>query len=185
MIVVDKMQAWQALQERFSRVVDRIGERIDLGIMDAVVSCNATGLYTTASCEGHLDHGLAYPWIDVSCEEAEDLAHRIAVLLHTGKREDAETKRLMQEHRYLLLQGEQRLVAQLHSFYQSRPFDYDRHLSIWSFGNGKPRLQSHGAEYQQFRDDAEKTQKLKEYQGEMAAFASFLKERFFASEELP
>jgi hypothetical protein len=182
MQTLSKSQVWTDLQKRFHRTVDRLGERIDPGIMDTVVAFNAAGLYTSASCEGHLDHGLAHPWIDVTHEEAEDIAQKIVELLNEGKREDAYTQQLMKEHRQLLLQAEQGLVELLNAFYQHHTFDYDRHLIVWRFSNGKPRLQSHGAEYQPYRDPAKKAQKLKEYQDEMQCFASFLKERFFATQ---
>jgi len=180
MLTIDKSQTWEELERRFARVVDGLGEHIDARIMDAVIALNANDVYTVASCEGHLDHGCPYPWIDVSLEEAESTARKIAVLLHDGKREAMGTQLLMQIHRSLLLQAEYELVGLLDAFYQCHPFNYDHHLSIWRFGNGKPRLQSHGAEYQQFREEAEKAEKLAEYQREMQCFASFLRERFFA-----
>lgn len=173
------MQKWNNLEKQFKWATDRIGTHIDPGIMETVIAMNAVGLYTVASCEGHLDHGCTYPWIDVSLEEAKDLAQKIIMLLHAGKREDEETQRFMKEHRALLLQAEYGLIEQLNLFYQHHPFNYDRHLSIWRFGNGQPRLQSHGAEYQQFREFDEQTVKLKEYQAEMQAFTDFLKMRFF------
>lgn len=56
---------WDELTEIFSHVTDRIGRSIDKGIFDTVVALNALGIATSASCEGHLDHGLPYPWVDV------------------------------------------------------------------------------------------------------------------------
>ena len=179
MIVINKNQEWENLEQEFKRTVDGLGKHIDPSIMKTVVSLNAMGIYTTASCEGHLDRACPYPWIDVSLKKAENLSEKIFVLVREGKREEEETQRLMKEHRELALQAEQGLVKQLEEFYQHYPFNYDRHLSIWRFGNGKPRMQSHGAEYQAFRDLAERAEKLKEYQQEMQRFAAFLKARFF------
>jgi excisionase family DNA binding protein len=182
MITIDKRQTWNDLEERMARTIDRLKKHIDPGIMQTVVALNAMGIYTTASCEGHLDRALAYPWIDVSLEEAESLSDQILAFVREGKREEEETQRLMQKHRELVLQAEYSLVKHLEDFYQHHPFNYDRHLSIWRFGNGKPRLQSHGAEYQTFRDPSARAEKLAEYQSEMQAFADFLKRRFFGED---
>ncbi len=59
------MQQWTETSEKFSRVTDRLGKHIDKGIFDTVVALNILGFDTEQSCEGHLDHGLAYPWIDI------------------------------------------------------------------------------------------------------------------------
>src|SRR5580765_6275630 len=114
MLITAKNQALQDLEKHFAtKVVDGLGLHIDAGILGTVVAFNASGMYTTASCEGHLDHGAAYPWIDVSSKEAEKLAQKIAELLYEGKREDPETQHLMQRHRHLLLQAECGLVERL------------------------------------------------------------------------
>ena len=180
MQTVTKSQVLDDLREHFKRVVDGIGTPIDQGILDTVVAFNAIGLYTTASCEGHIDEGLAHPWIDISCEDAEKLAGKIAWKLYEGKREEEETKRMMQQHRLCLLREEQKLVEFLDAFYQQHRFNYERHLSICRFSNGAPRIQSYGADHQEFRDTHERAQKLKEYQQEMLRFAEFLRDRFFA-----
>lgn len=51
-------------KEDLERIVDGQGTRIDEKIIDLVAAVN---LYvpTTASCEGHYDHGLPFPWVDV------------------------------------------------------------------------------------------------------------------------
>src|ERR1700726_3863361 len=181
MLAIDKSQIWQEIEQQFAKMTDSTGTPIDPGILATVIALNAQDIFTVASCEGHLnrDNTKPYPWIVVSCQEAEDLDQRIAELLYEGKREDAETKRLMQLHRLLLFNVEYDLVELLNTFYQHQAFEYDRHLSIWRYSNGTPCLQSHGAEYQQFREPDVRAAKLKEYQDEVHAFASFLKARFF------
>lgn len=51
------------------RLVDGMGCPIDEGILKAVVALNLLGLPTSQSCEGHLDGGHPYPWIDFHTEE--------------------------------------------------------------------------------------------------------------------
>jgi len=63
MLVASKNQVWQDLEYQMRRTVDGLGKRIDAGIMDAVVALNANDIYTTASCEGHLDWGATRGWI--------------------------------------------------------------------------------------------------------------------------
>jgi hypothetical protein len=50
------------------KIVDGLGLGIDVKIMDLVVAVNQY-ITTTASCEGHYDHGLKVPWIDVYNKE--------------------------------------------------------------------------------------------------------------------
>ena len=73
MIVASKSQAWKDLYKYFSHVIDGIGTPIDAGIIDVVVGLNAVGVNTQASCEGHLDHGNAHPWIRIGAPSVDDL----------------------------------------------------------------------------------------------------------------
>ena len=59
------MDRWNELEEQFKHVTDALGKPIDAGIFQTVVAFNALGVSTIMSCEGHVDHGLPYPWIDV------------------------------------------------------------------------------------------------------------------------
>jgi hypothetical protein len=53
------------LRKKVDKITDALGMPIDEGIKEAVIMFNAVGLYTSSSCEGHLDHGFPAPWIDV------------------------------------------------------------------------------------------------------------------------
>lgn len=66
---------WEETAKHFSKVVDKLGKPIDTGIFDTVVALNMLGVPTRASCEGHLEWGLPYPWIDVEAEDA--IKHRL------------------------------------------------------------------------------------------------------------
>jgi hypothetical protein len=65
---------WDESVEKFRKVTDRLGCPIDAGIFDTVVALNILGVHTTMSCEGHLDHGLAYPWIDTPIDNYHKLS---------------------------------------------------------------------------------------------------------------
>ncbi len=71
------MQQWTETSEKFSHVTDKLGEPIDKGIFDTVVALNILGFVTRQSCEGHLDHGLPYPWVDVT-NKKDDLFLRLS-----------------------------------------------------------------------------------------------------------
>ncbi len=52
------------------KIVDGLGMHIDDGIKDAVAAFRALGFQTSASCEGHRDRALPYPWIDFRGEKS-------------------------------------------------------------------------------------------------------------------
>lgn len=50
---------------RFAQsLVDGIGQGLDPESIQPVAALHFLGVPTTASCNGHSDHGLAFPWID-------------------------------------------------------------------------------------------------------------------------
>ena len=58
--------AWlNKLRKKVDKITDALVMPVDEGIKEAVIMFNAVGLYTSASCDGHLDHGILAPWIDI------------------------------------------------------------------------------------------------------------------------
>ncbi len=49
----------------FSRATDKLGKKIDKGILETVVAMNVLGITTDMSCEGHIGWGVPYPWIRI------------------------------------------------------------------------------------------------------------------------
>jgi hypothetical protein len=182
MLKFSKNQVWDRLHKLFERETDRMGMPIDAGILDTVVALNAAGIRTKASCEGHSRRAKAYPWIDIQCPQADALEAEILACLdqdsRAGKGRSLKTKDLIHRHRSLLVDEERKLARLLDQFYHVHSMEYDRHLVLVRFIKGECRLQSHGSEYQEYRSASERAEKLKEYQDEMGAFASFLKEVF-------
>jgi len=66
---LDWPSTWEEAEDFAHHLVDGIGYPIDEGILEAVVALNMIGLHTCQSCEGHLDDGLPYPWIDFETNE--------------------------------------------------------------------------------------------------------------------
>jgi hypothetical protein len=69
MIVKEKEQYLEQVFDIVACTVDSQGRPIDLGIMGTVLYLNVHGIRTISSCEGHLDRGLAYPWVRVPTED--------------------------------------------------------------------------------------------------------------------
>src|SRR5216683_6860035 len=72
--------SWEEGRSEVSRFTDRLGSPIDEGIFDTVVVLNLLGFRTFQSCEGHLDHGCPYPWVDVI--DAERFSHHTNRWIH-------------------------------------------------------------------------------------------------------
>lgn len=179
MLTLTKNQVWEDLEREYARTVDGLGKRIDKGIMDTVIALNANDIHTTASCEGHLDWGCPYPWVDIGSGDPklDEIEQQIAELLYEGKRD--EVGRLYLEVKHFHYQEELKLIPILESFYQHYPLHYDRHLIFIHDIRGGCRIQSQGADTQEMRSQPERAQKLKEYQSEMQAFTDFLRRQFF------
>jgi len=62
----EKEIAWDNKLKEIEEIKDPLGEKIDDGIKETVAAFNLNGLSTSGSCEGHLDHGTAAPWVEVS-----------------------------------------------------------------------------------------------------------------------
>jgi len=69
-----KDQIWEEVFDRVAMTTDDLGRRIDPGIIYLILALNASGIRTTFSCEGHLDHGQSYPWVWIPAEDQSKLA---------------------------------------------------------------------------------------------------------------
>lgn len=59
----------QEIQQQVDLITDGLGLPIDDLIKPAVVALRLWGFPTSASCQGHTDWGLPYPWIDIDTRE--------------------------------------------------------------------------------------------------------------------
>jgi len=204
-----EQQPWQDMEKEVGSWVDGLGMPIDPGIKDTVIALNLLGFKTRASCEGHIDRGLSYPWIDFETKNQEivnletkrdeinnQIAERreeiqkkypdlpIGEALH--REEFADVKALYQEMHML---GDQiahlsksqlmPLKNLLEQFYKSRTTDPDKMITIHALNPTFLRMYSLGGDWQVTRNDNERALKLKEYQQEMNEFTDFLKNQYF------
>ncbi len=75
-IIADMNTKYEAALKKLAKTADGMGKGLDDEIRHAVAALNAAGFVTTASCAGHFDHGLPYPWINIGEEQfTGDLQH--------------------------------------------------------------------------------------------------------------
>jgi len=67
-----KETEWENKKKEIESWYDGEGYGIDEKIKDTVVAFNMVGLPTGASCEGHLDWGYSYPWVEVEAPDEPD-----------------------------------------------------------------------------------------------------------------
>jgi hypothetical protein len=171
-----------ALLNRIIKKVDKItaalGMPMDEGIKEAVIMFNAVGLYTSASCEGHLDHGIPAPWIHIGApnEPKEQFigeneiyrkvagkynlkigevrrGYNIEAWDEAGRElvkneETKEYKRWRKENKKLLKKAKKFLEE----FYKNRKVEPDIKLEIEIFGNGSFRIHNGGKYYKSVND---------------------------------
>jgi hypothetical protein len=154
----EKRKEWEQYASDAAEIKDNLGKGIDSGIFDTVVALKALDISTTASCEGHLEHGLAFPWIDVEAPAPE------------GWREDEEKK---EEWKEANLAQRAKIENILTDYYSNRNVATGVKLKIVDRGIfGAFRIQSEGA----LDEDKEIRPEFKK---EMADFTQFLKSKFF------
>ena len=166
-IDVGKEQLWRDVAGKMSRVTDKLGMTIDPGIMDTVVALNLLGIPTVQSCEGHIDHGIAAPWIFFTSPGIDD--------------RPGQPQHIYEQNRQKHIQDQQKMLSYLDTFYANIKVLHDRMLIVYRRTPGTSVLESQGARCQFFDSLEEKAEKLGEYQEEMYLFTAFLKRMFFSS----
>ena len=189
-----KKTRWNAIAEKAGNVADKTGKVIDKKILDLVIALAANSINTKASCEGHLDHGIAAPWVDIGLAESSEISKKIeslkALWLEIKTKAEKtqketidkmwlESKKLELEIKYPTSLLVQKLSKLLDKFYQKRTSSYDTHIILRQLGLTSYRMECQGTIFQEVRGPSEKEIKLKQYQEEMKSFYEFLKNIFF------
>lgn len=184
-------QNWQKTKQKLLKITDKLGCEIDSNILDLVVSLNVLEINTSASCEGHPDHGCANPWIDI--ESKIDVSRLIKQGEKLNQKADQD-KKLTEEQKSILwqkarkifdkaslpnLKERQKLIVLLDEFYKNHRAPFDAQLHIMDYDFYCSRLENNGASLQDIRPKKQRLEKLKVYQKEMQAFSDFLKKRYF------
>lgn len=190
----NKDSNWRAMERYVNTIVDKLGLGIDEGINQAVIAMNVLNINTSQSCEGHIDRGIAAPWIDIQAKETEETkatykkaieAYSLAESREAEGAPDDELERLYNEYHRLMaearrptLEEYKKVMRFLTEFYIDRRVRFDKQLIIVDYKD-MGRLQSQGALTQEIEELDVRQQKLTEYQEEMRDFSTFLKKKYF------
>lgn len=178
---------WDEKAKEVDQWTDALGMPVDAGIKPLVIALNLEGIKTIASCEGHLDRALAWPWVDLDLETAQTaaLAQEWIKIFKERTKEKFEAVReelmaLNDKLNKAQAEAQQPLMQLLREYYKTNFVSYDRILVTTKFDRAEKsiyRLRNQGAEFEQLWSPEEKAEKLKEYQDEMHNFAQFLANR--------
>ena len=188
----NKQEKWVELQDRANKVVDGLGKGLDEGIVETVMGLWAHGFNTHASCEGHMEWGLAAPWVDIeppNSKELQSMQKEASALRDDLFGRDGQSKKyakypeLVEKMHELEAEASRqsgkllpKLFTMLDNFYNQRMSGYDQRIIIVPF-SGSFRLINQGFELYRHKDNRSE-EKLTEYRQEMQAFGNFLKQEF-------
>lgn len=110
---------------------------LDFHVRDLVMGLWRWEIKTEMSCEGHLDHGAPFPWVDVPYSEAEHLARVVSWQNRLILPDGSENKntwvirpraslRLMPENRNRSLEEMREDAIEFGKFLQELPDDWDK-----------------------------------------------------------
>lgn len=196
---IAKQHAWDTMKAEFDSWTDGLGLGIDPLMKDTVTVLNLLGFKTNASCQGHKDHGLPYPWVDFAVmdndiellyNEELDLLRKIeqqrSQLVDqdrkTSNQLDADYAKLHTISDNIEKAVKTKLISLqklLNDFYKNRS-NPDTMIVIHQINPTFMRLYSLGGNWQIARNDDEKAKKLMQYQQEMKRLTDFLIKHYFA-----
>lgn len=206
-----KQQQWDSVAKEVDSWVDGLGYPIDQGIKETVIVLNLLGFPTRQSCEGHLNHGEASPWIDFAITQPEfvNLQNQASEFYKVELKEPFQTLKLKYPHLsrdeifqtqegeslkpayekflYLLSLSQEEAKKILLPLFELLDKFYQAHectkdQKLDILIEGIIRLRSCGWELQNQRSGDERNIHLKLYVDEMHAFTKFLKDYFFSTD---
>ncbi len=192
-MITQKQALYKRIKRKLEQTGDKLGRPIDPLVFETVLYFNLLGIETAASCEGHLDHGVAAPWVDFNPKEtlkykqlqksaeeklkkAEDTRGRISRKVMRGEifKEYTDT---LQEISVLLKNDIEPVLKLLNEFYKEHVCIYE-HMLVFRNVFQFTRLTFVGEFMQDARTKAEKKKELHLYQQELKEFTLFLRRKF-------
>lgn len=105
------MTKFEQIKKEMLAKEDKLGQKIDSGILDLVVSLNCLGFNTDSSCEGHLkDKGIFFPWVIIIEDDSKN------------------NNSQLQDFHFLNLDKQYQLIKLLSEFYKERTTAYEHRL---------------------------------------------------------
>jgi hypothetical protein len=162
-----KLALLSEIRQKVEIIGDRLGKGIDDGVKETCVFLMAHEFSLSASCEGHNDWGLPYPWVEVSIDPPKDW----------NKNQEKNTEWIESS-----MAQRSKLLDLLQEFYAERQVNLKTMLHFDNIGIfGALRLQPMAGELSESMKKEEKAERLKEFQNEMSEFTAFLKKKFLTS----
>lgn len=201
----EKQNLWNECSLKVEKVTDGLNYPIDLGIKETVIAFNVHGIYTDGSCEGHLDRGLPYPWIDIAItpdksleefkKDQETIRKRTYKNEGAFKKDDPILYEKMMKAKEVFIKKKIEVKLEFNKlideFYRSRkPYSEEGEIVLKESGNGY-RVEMSGGRgigldnWKKFDEKIEqltqfeKENFLRNNQKEMRIFTEFLKKKFF------
>lgn len=206
---LEKLKKLDEIRKEVDKITDGLGKPVDKGIKEAVVMFKANGFNTTNSCEGHIDRGRPYAFVDVDYirlseyEEKEkltlinELKSKGYKVLEDFKESDKELLSRINEFKNKIKIVKKEVEIKLNSllgmFYSThKPLSDDYTLKVWEGGSVFEICPQSGAgigldDWEKFdlkiksMSQDEIRDYLKDSKEEMNAFAGFLKDKFLES----
>jgi hypothetical protein len=170
---LDQEMKWNRITAELASASDRLGKPIDSAILPTVVALRMIGFQTNASCEGHLDHGIKAPWIEVG-SVSDDLARR--ALSGPSTEESSPHIKSVEELQAIeaVYNERSRLIDLLDKFYSHRQCSAQARLIVM-FRLGQCRMISQGYGIQDGLPVETQSTMLDTYRTEMKEFTDWLK----------
>lgn len=169
----EKEIAWLNKLKETEETADALGYEIEGQVKETVVAFNLMGLSTSASCEGHTDHGISTPWIEVAAanqpeerfigekeifqkvadkyripvEDVKKGIHKEAwteALKESSQNEETPEYRKWREENKKLIRKTSGLLQE---FYQGREVTPSIQLKVSEGGEGEFRVHNGGKDY--------------------------------------
>ncbi len=186
---MDKNKKLVDLENKLRQTKDKLGQPIDDGILTAIIALNVNKIPTFASCEGHLDHGESFPWVDIGNPEdrklkallrtadeywkqanQSEIKHSNAKLTHQLLEKYHQTMALANR---LSLEQARPIYEKLQSFYSKYNPPYGLRIIPTSIGPFV-RIQPEDGVTQLLRNPEDKKRRLDQYRKEFSKFSNFL-----------
>jgi hypothetical protein len=181
------LMTYEEAAQKVAGLTDGLGKGIDKGIEETIIVLLRHGFTTRQSCEGHLDWGLAVPWVDLEAPPSEEYsklskqASEARALIkqarETGAKPDfAASHAISRQLHQLFLPDLRRLIDYVVDFNQSRPVTAHCLLLNGMGGDTRVRLMPQNGVLRPADDSAERKLILRQGQREMKDFTSYLEQ---------
>lgn len=173
----EKDQHIAQLRQEAEEIVDGLGNPMDEGIREPVVSFLANDFPTIASCEGHVwteenvvegSGPSPAPWIDIAAPEPESWE------------KDKEKERAWKQEN---ARQQVRMYQLLDEFYKERQVPTDVRLTVSGIGDqGMFRVSNMGRSLVELLSPEKQVERQTLYRQEMNAFGEFLRQKYYDQE---